>query len=230
MIIGLSGFIGSGKDTVADYICEKYQFSRESFADSLKDSLSAIFKWDRDLLEGKTTESRKWRETVDDWWSTRLNIENFTPRYAMQYFGTNICRDKFYDDIWVASLEKKILDSSASVIISDVRFLNEIQAIKRLGGYLIRIKRGEEPYWFNTAVMANYGNQQEQNMLKQWNIHPSESSWVGYNFDITVENNGTMDDLRKSIDLVMENLESNPPASTVNLADEVAVDNWHKLF
>ena len=125
MIIGLSGFIGSGKDTVADYICRTYNFSRESFADSLKDALSLVFNWDRNLLEGKTEESRRWRETVDPWWATRLNIENFTPRYALQYIGTNVFRDHFHDEIWVSSLEKKIIDANKSVVISDVRFINE---------------------------------------------------------------------------------------------------------
>lgn len=230
MIIGLSGFIGSGKDTVADILCEKYGFSRESFANSLKNSLSVIFNWDRQLLEGKTSESRKWRETVDPWWSSRLNIENFTPRYAMQYFGTDVCRNHFYDEIWIASLEKRIIETNTSVVISDVRFLNELQSIKRLGGYTIRIKRGEDPHWFNTAISANYGDQESINALKNLKIHPSESSWAGYPFDLTLDNNSTLTDLENSVVSLMENLELNLPVSTANLADEVAVDNWHKLF
>ena len=48
MIIGICGFIGSGKDTIADYLVNFHEFRRESFASSLKDAVSAVFGWDRD--------------------------------------------------------------------------------------------------------------------------------------------------------------------------------------
>lgn len=230
MIVGLSGFIGSGKDTVADIICKRYNFNRESFADNLKNCLSTIFNWDRTLLEGKTENSRKWRETVDQWWASRLNIENFTPRYAMQHFGTDVCRNHFYDEIWIASLEKKILENDNSVVISDARFLNELRSIKRMGGYTIRIKRDNDPDWFETAIEANYGDQAAKLKLKNLNIHPSEYSWAGYQFDAIIENDGTIEDLENTVVTLMENLELNRPVSTANLASEVAVGNWHKLF
>lgn len=229
MIIGLSGFISSGKDTVADIIEKKYNFSRESFADSVKDCLSSIFNWDRNLLEGKTTESRVWRDTVDEWWSKRLNIQGFTPRYAMQHFATNICRNYFHDELWIASLENKIASSNKNIIISDVRFINELQSIKRAGGYVIRIKKGNDPSWFDTAVMANYGDQKSKNLLEKLNVHVSETEWIGYTFDYIIENNGSLTDLETNISILMENLESNLPVSTVNLANEVAFDNWHIL-
>jgi ABC-type glutathione transport system ATPase component len=66
-IIGIVGFIGSGKDTVADYLVNFHRFKRESFANSLKDAVSQVFGWDRELLEGRTQESREWRETKDEW-------------------------------------------------------------------------------------------------------------------------------------------------------------------
>ena len=79
MIIGVVGSIGSGKDTVADYLANFHSFRRESFAASLKDAVSVIFGWDRTLLEGRTKESREWREQQDEWWTKRLGI-NITPR------------------------------------------------------------------------------------------------------------------------------------------------------
>ena len=65
LIIGICGFQGSGKDTVADYLVNTHDFRRISFAGTLKDAVSAIFGWDRELLEGRTRESREWREQID---------------------------------------------------------------------------------------------------------------------------------------------------------------------
>ena len=65
-IIGIAGLIGSGKDTVANHLINEHNFQRIKFADKLKDGVSAIFDWPRDLLEGDTDESREWRETPDE--------------------------------------------------------------------------------------------------------------------------------------------------------------------
>ena len=62
MIIGLSGNIGSGKDTIANYLVDKYNFRKVSFASKLKDIVSILYDWDRIMLEGNTPESREWRE------------------------------------------------------------------------------------------------------------------------------------------------------------------------
>ena len=109
MIIGICGFAGSGKNTAADYLVDRYKFKQQSYAASLKDAASSIFNWDRNLLEGKTNESREWRETVDTWWAARLGWPDLTPRKVLQQFGTNVCRDHFHQDIWVSSLENKLL-------------------------------------------------------------------------------------------------------------------------
>jgi hypothetical protein len=55
MIVGICGFIGSGKDTAADYLVNFHGFRRESFANTLKDAVSCVFGWDRTLLEGRTS-------------------------------------------------------------------------------------------------------------------------------------------------------------------------------
>jgi cytidylate kinase len=72
MLISITGFIGSGKDTVANYLTTNHGFKKESWAGSLKDAVSNVFGWDRELLEGTTKYSREWREEIDPWWSERL--------------------------------------------------------------------------------------------------------------------------------------------------------------
>ena len=81
MIIGVTGLIGSGKDTIADYLCTHKGFKRISFAASLKDAVSSVFGWDREMLEGTTKSSRVWREQVDPWF-----YNNGEQRYVEQGF------------------------------------------------------------------------------------------------------------------------------------------------
>ena len=129
MIIGVTGLIGSGKDTVADYLCTFHGFKRVSFASSLKDAVSSVFGWDREMLEGSTKTSREWREQKDVWWSERLGLE-ITPRWVLQYWGTDVLRNHFHKDIWVASVENKLRQSKDNIVITDCRFENEVDAIK----------------------------------------------------------------------------------------------------
>jgi hypothetical protein len=197
MIIGICGFIGSGKDTVADFLVNFHEFRRESFASTLKDSVAAVFGWDRTLLEGRTAEAREWREQVDPWWAERLDMPTLTPRWVLQYWGTEVCRRSFHDDIWIASLENKLRNSKDNIVISDCRFPNEIEAIKKANGIIVWVQRGALPEWYNDAVSANQGNNIGINAMKLRKIHASEWAWLGNEFDHIIDNNGTIDDLFK---------------------------------
>lgn len=200
MIIGFVGFIGSGKDTAADYLVNFHEFRRDSFANTLKDAVAAVFGWDRTMLEGRTKQAREWREQVDPWWADRLGLPNLTPRWILQYWGTEVCRKSFHDDIWIASLENKLRNSKDNIVISDVRFPNEIKAIHNAGGKVIRIKRGPEPEWYEDAVNANKGDRYMgwaigKKRLETLKIHASETAWVGGDIDVTISNDGSIDDL-----------------------------------
>jgi len=203
MIIGIAGFIGSGKDTIADYLIRFKGFRRMSYAEPLKDAVSAIFGWDRELLEGNTSYSREWRDQVDTWWSERLNIENLTPRLVLQQWGTEVGRRAFHDDIWIASVENKLITAKDNIVISDCRFPNELKSIKRMGGLTIRVTRGEHPPWYNDAVAYNFGNKDSLSVLKEYNIHASEYSSVGLDYDYYVDNSGTVDELHRKIDSII---------------------------
>ena len=201
MIIGICGFIGSGKDTVADYLTNFHEFRRESFANSLKDAVAQVFGWDRTMLEGRTKQAREWREQVDPWWSDRLKMPELTPRWVLQHWGTEVCRHGFHDDIWIASLENKLRHSEDDVVISDCRFPNEIAAIKRAGGQVVRVVRGPEPEWYDAALAFNRGENgnmrwaTSKSQLNKLKIHASETAWVGTKFDAVLDNNGSLDDL-----------------------------------
>jgi hypothetical protein len=201
MIIGFVGFIGSGKDTAADYLVNFHGFRRDSFANTLKDAVSAVFGWDRVLLEGRTKEAREWREQVDPWWAERLGKPNLTPRWILQYWGTEVCRAGFHDDIWIASLENKMRKTGDNIVISDVRFPNEIKAIHNAGGIVVRVKRGNDPEWYEAAESMNRGPDGNtswalsKNKIEKLGIHASETAWVGQAIDVVVDNNSTIDDL-----------------------------------
>ena len=212
MIIGVCGFINSGKDTIADYLVNIHQFRRESFANTLKDAVANIFGWDRDMLEGRTRQSREWREQVDPWWAERLNMSDLTPRWVLQHWGTEVCRRAFHDDIWIAALENKLRNSTDDIVISDCRFPNEIKSIKDAGGIVIRVIRGAEPDWYDAAVSANRGPNGNTSWaisrakLERLQVHASESSWVGTKFNAVVDNNSSMDHLFLQINDLVQDL------------------------
>ena len=208
MILGVTGFIGSGKDTIADYLCTFHGFQRLSFAASLKDAVSSVFGWDRELLEGTTKSSREWREQVDEWWSDRLGME-VTPRRVLQYWGTEVCRNGFHQDIWVASVENKLRSSDDNIVITDARFQNELRSIKSVGGTTIRVHRGPEPVWYEAAI--NYNKGPDGNMcwalgkavLDRNHVHASEYSSVGLKYDYHLDNNETLHVLYKKVDDIL---------------------------
>ena len=200
MIIGTMGFIGSGKDTVANILVKDHGFTKIAFATPLKDTLCAIFHWDRELLEGYTSDSRAWRNEVDTWWSDKLEIPNFTPRMAMQLLGTDILRKKFNDRIWTLSLEKYLNENTGNnehVVITDVRFFNEIQLVLKQGGKTLIVDSGNKPEWYDVAVRAyelNFGESIDGRAArvvmhdKYGDVHESEWAWVGHTQSIVINN------------------------------------------
>jgi hypothetical protein len=196
MIIGICGFQSSGKDTIADYLIKEHGFIKISFASRLKDIIAIMFGWPRDKLEGLTKEDREWREQIDPWWSKTLQMPHLTPRYVMQYFATDLFRNKFHPDIWVKIVENELnklieQNTEQKIVISDCRFENEINMILRLGGKIIQVHR-EPPYWF-----YDYRNGEEPPNIKL--IHRSEIEWIRCYRDYDITNDGTIEELYEKI-------------------------------
>lgn len=185
-IIAVCGLQGAGKDTLANVLVRDHGFVKLSFGGVIKDMCALMFSWDRNMLEGGTPESRAWRETVDEWWATRLGKPGLTPRKVLQEFGTDVVRKHWHEDSWVACVERQ-LGLHERVVITDCRFPNEIDMLKRNGAQLVHIRRGAYPWWWEP-----YRSGQTERVD---GVHASEWAWVRTEFDVVVVNNGTMEEL-----------------------------------
>jgi hypothetical protein len=195
LIIGIVGFIGSGKGTVGDHLRIKHGFVSASFAGNLKDAIAPIFGWRRDLLEGNTIYSREWREQPDVFWSEKLG-QPVTPRWVLQHIGTDVMRKHFHENIWLWSLEKKLSTVAAPVVLTDVRFPNEIDMVRRLGGKLWWIRRPRyEPEWVETAISCK-----ETMRCNHPEIHPTEYEWLGTDEYTVIYNDNTLSDIGHKVD------------------------------
>ena len=191
-IIGIIGCVGSGKDTCGDYLINHYKFKKTAYAKKVKDVASIVFSWDRDMMEGSTKESREWREQVDPFWG-------ISPRVAMQKIGTDMFREHIDKDVWIKSVVKEVTSSTDNYVITDCRFENEVEAIKKLGGTILYVERGEIPIWAKEA-------KEGKPCIKD--IHVSD--WNPYMLskyaDYTIYNNSTLEDLYKDIDNILKTI------------------------
>lgn len=187
MIIAITGAIGSGKDTIADYLIREFGFKRLSFASKVKDVAHVVFGWNREMLEGRTAESRLWREVVDPYWG-------LSPRVALQRIGTEMFRTHIHPDTWVKAVVKEIQGSPADAkfVITDCRFDNEVAALKELGASLWAVSRGLEPSW---AAAAREGTPCPEGIHStDWNVYRLEAI-----ADVRINNNGTIADLYEQV-------------------------------
>jgi hypothetical protein len=177
---------------VGSIIQELYpSYTTTSFAKPIKSALSSMFGWQAKLLEGTTEASRVWRETQDSYWTEKLG-KPITPRLMMREFGTELIRNQFSQDFWTNRCELFLQDSKKSVVVTDVRFVNEIEMIKRLGGKIVWVRRDPLPDYYNQSL---WFNQQR-----------SERDWIGTDFDSIILNNTSIQDLTRNVTTFMETL------------------------
>ena len=195
-LIGLCGSAGSGKNTVAEFLSSNYGYRIASVGKRLKDTISVLFNIDRNLLEGITEEGRIWRETPLKFWSEELG-RDMTPRQLLQEVGEGM--KDFHANIWLLSLKHEIESMpDVSWAISDIRFPNEIDFIKEMGGELWQVRK-TLPEWYQKAVADNLHG---TTYMKQYkNIHVSEWRWMMPDdyYDRIIMNTGTLEDLNVEV-------------------------------
>jgi hypothetical protein len=130
MIIGLSGYAQSGKDTVAELLCLNYGYKRMSFAQPMRDAIYTL----NPMVEG----GNRVADLVDEygWDVAKANPE---VRRLLQVFGTDVGRQQFGENFWVQQAFDKL--ESTKIVFSDVRFPNEAHEIQQYGGQVWRINR-----------------------------------------------------------------------------------------
>lgn len=175
MIIAFGHRKQVGKDTCGQYLADFYNFERVAFADPLKQALSAMFGFDEKQLQGSDDD----KNLVDPHWG-------FSPRHALQTLGEG-ARQLFGDDVWLRSAERRIVSSKKkNVVITDLRYPNEAEMIRKHGGILVRIDR------------PSLGPIVDQ--------HHSENALKNYNFDRIVVNDGSLSSLKESIDRILQRM------------------------
>lgn len=179
ILIGLAGRAGSGKDTFADALYDHHAFVKTSFAAPLKLAAQAIFGFSSEQLN-----DRNLKEAVSDYWG-------FSPRQALQKLGTEGVRDVFGDSTWMKrwALTYHTMKDTDHIVVTDVRFNNEAEMIRSLGGTIIHIVRPSNPFGIGTA-------------------HRSEQGVNHVIGDLVVENDGTLKELQDcAIGIVTDMLE-----------------------
>jgi hypothetical protein len=176
LTIGINGYAGSGKSAIAQHLVEK-NWARLKFADPLKAAIRAL------LLDMGTHNERIDRMIEGDLKELRMaRLNGKSPREVMQWLGAGArgpLGDDFYVNILMSKRIKKFSDRS--VVIDDLRYKNEATAIRAMGGYIIRVER---PH------------------VGPVNGHESENLVEDY--DILIENNGSLADLHGDIYAAMQ--------------------------
>ena len=220
-LIAISGKKQSGKNAIAKIINQltNNKYEEKCFADKLKDIICLLINCTREQLED---ESIKSKELGEEWWywymeldggyspiildyltTTKKELKSYeglelikpTPRFLLQFIGTDLLRNQLHPEIWVNSLMseyKPYLTSNYPVddldweprriypnwIITDMRFLNEMEAVKKRGGITIRVNR---------------------NLEESKDQHESETELDNAEFDYVIDNNSDIQSLIEKV-------------------------------
>lgn len=181
MIVGISGKLGSGKDTVANAIKKiDPSFQTKAYAYKLKQIVSILTSCpieDTMTQEGKNKYIQEFDMTIGQ---------------MLQKLGTNVLRDGFNQNVWINALMIELNKIEGNYIVTDCRFKNEAEAIKQAGGILIRVERPINP------IAANSNRDL---------THPSEVDLDDYTgFDYVIQNDSDLNSLQDKVKSLITSL------------------------
>lgn len=172
-VIGLSGYAQVGKDTVAQVLVQKYAFERIAFADSIRN-----FLYEVDPIVGQVANEPIYLSKLVDRDGWEVAKQSPEVRRLLQRTGV-AARNQWAKEFWISQALKKMFPAGPrQYVVTDVRFPNEAEAIRLLGGEIWRVTRGDS---------------------KAVNSHVSESALDNFKFDKVIENNGTIKDLEQLV-------------------------------
>jgi len=186
-IIGLTGKKGSGKDTLANYLIKKYNYTRLAFADPLKDSCKIIFGLTNEQVHGNK------KEEIDPYW-------NITPRKILQFVGTELYREKIGEllpnvgkNIWVNVIDRKLQENLENkYVITDIRFQNELDLVKKYNGKIIKINREKNQ---KQEYIRSANAVQQEHVPVEYDQHVSENYIDDLKSDYIIYNNSSIPEL-----------------------------------
>lgn len=197
MIISFSGKRRSGKDTAASFL---KGFKRYAFADYLKEGCSEAFQLPLNMFHDDKLKDEAFKtpitlcywqlneiakvfdiEPTEEFFNVGFAQQMVSPRHLLQFVGTDLIRKTIKDSFWIDATVERLRKEPCNAMITDSRFKNERDLLKSLGAILVLVKRGND-----TA-----------------DSHCSENDLgVESDYDFVIDNNGTLEDLRKHVELI----------------------------
>ncbi len=175
MILGITGQKRSGKNTVAAFLAMQYGVGLIAFADPIKAALKSIFLWDDDFIEFH-------KEEVDPLWgiSPRQAMQNLGNEWGQRTLSSTFPRfnEVTYRSLWVNNCFERMKRDyyQGSWIITDVRYPQEVEAVRSAGGKIVKVIRSS-----NECT----------------DTHESEGYIESIQADYEIHNDGTLDDLKE---------------------------------
>jgi len=181
MILGLCGYPGSGKDAISAHLVSQHGFTRMAFADPMRAALLAL---NPNIVVGVGWRSGVAMESLAALVSRHgwdyVKREYPDVRTYLQRMGTEAGRDIHGQDCWL-KLAAKSIDKASRVVVTDVRFPNEVEFLRQRGAKFIRVTRP------GVGPVNNHTSEQLDCTFAQYELR----------------NDGTLEDLSQAVDRLL---------------------------